>query len=136
MIFNFISTANRTINDSAFCAMLDKPAQFPLWEVSFAVFFAIPMLIMLILYGRMGLKIRSRTRHTVALGECFNNNIETSMSRNVFDNYILFLTKQEFNKALSMESQSKHSQGEQSLGCLVRFFFSTIQLSINFMSKP
>lgn len=53
--------------------MLDNPDQFPLWEVSFAVFFAIPMLIMLILYGRMGLKIRSRTRHTVALGECFNN---------------------------------------------------------------
>lgn len=49
--------------------MLDNPDQFPLWEVSFAVFFAIPMLIMLILYGRMGLKIRSRTRHTVALGK-------------------------------------------------------------------
>ncbi|CAO1392040.1 unnamed protein product [Diamesa hyperborea] len=57
-----------SINDSAFCAMLDNPDQFPLWEVSFAVFFAIPMLIMLILYGRMGLKIRSRTRHTAALG--------------------------------------------------------------------
>lgn len=63
--------------------MLDNPAKFPLWEVSFAVFFAIPMLIMLILYGRMGLKIRSRTRHTVALGEFFNNsnNMKTLMSR-------------------------------------------------------
>ncbi|CRK99529.1 CLUMA_CG012848, isoform A [Clunio marinus] len=56
------------IPDSAFCAMLDNPDKFPLWEVSTCVFFAFPMLIMVILYGRMGLKIRSRTRHTVALG--------------------------------------------------------------------
>ncbi|CAO1403369.1 unnamed protein product [Diamesa serratosioi] len=60
--------SSESLPDSAFCAMLDNPDQFPLWEVSFAVFFAIPMLIMLILYGRMGLKIRSRTRHTAALG--------------------------------------------------------------------
>ncbi|KAG5679782.1 hypothetical protein PVAND_009320 [Polypedilum vanderplanki] len=59
---------NQEIPESAFCAMLDNPDKFPLWEVSTCIFFAFPMVIMVILYGRMGLKIRSRTRHTVALG--------------------------------------------------------------------
>lgn len=49
--------------------MLDNPDKFPLWEVSTCVFFAFPMLIMVVLYSRMGLKIRSRSRHTLALGE-------------------------------------------------------------------
>lgn len=53
--------------------MLDYPHNFPLWEVSTCVFFAFPMVIMAILYMRMGLKIRSRTRHTVALGKKTNN---------------------------------------------------------------
>lgn len=66
---NHLITANQEIPDSAFCAMLDNPDKFPLWELSTCVFFAFPMVIMVILYGRMGLKIRSRTRHTVALGE-------------------------------------------------------------------
>jgi hypothetical protein len=64
-----VCVANEEIPDSAFCAMLDNPDNFPLWELSTCVFFAFPMVIMVILYGRMGLKIRSRTRHTVALGE-------------------------------------------------------------------
>lgn len=68
--FHFLLfTAKEEIPDSAFCAMLDNPDKFPLWEVSTCVFFALPMVIMVIMYGRMGLKIRSRTRHTVALGE-------------------------------------------------------------------
>lgn len=49
--------------------MLDNPESFPLWEVSTCVFFAFPMVIMVILYSRMGLKIRSRSRHTLALGK-------------------------------------------------------------------
>lgn len=60
---------NKEIEDSAFCAMLDNPDKFPLWEVSTCVFFAFPMVTMIVLYMRMGLKIRSRTRHTAALGE-------------------------------------------------------------------
>lgn len=63
------STGMEDLPESAFCAMLDYPENFPLWEVSTCVFFALPMIIMVIMYGRMGLKIRSRTRHTVALGE-------------------------------------------------------------------
>lgn len=65
----FCIAANEEIPDSAFCAMLDNPEEFPLWEVSTCVFFAFPMIIMLILYGRMGLKIRSRTRQSAALGK-------------------------------------------------------------------
>lgn len=61
--------ASQEIPDSAFCAMLDNPDKFPLWEVSTCVFFTFPMLIMVVLYSRMGLKIRSRSRHTLALGE-------------------------------------------------------------------
>lgn len=65
----FYSTASEEIPDSAFCAMLDNPESFPLWEVSTCVFFAFPMMIMVVLYSRMGLKIRSRSRHTLALGK-------------------------------------------------------------------
>ncbi|KAG4070209.1 hypothetical protein HA402_003899, partial [Bradysia odoriphaga] len=58
----------RKILDSAFCAMLSNPPGFPLWEVSSLVFFAIPMAVMIILYGRMGLQIRFRSKHTSVLG--------------------------------------------------------------------
>lgn len=57
------------ILESAFCAMLDNPPSFPLWEVSSLVFFAIPMAVMVVLYGRMGLQIRFRAKHTSVLGE-------------------------------------------------------------------
>ncbi|CAD7082421.1 unnamed protein product [Hermetia illucens] len=59
---------NSTILDSAFCAMLENPPGFPLWELSSCLFFVIPMILIVILYGRMGCRIRSRTRHSIALG--------------------------------------------------------------------
>ncbi|XP_049536679.1 neuropeptides capa receptor isoform X2 [Anopheles darlingi] len=59
---------NEKIQDSAFCAMLSNPEGFPLWELSTCLFFAFPMLIMLVLYGRMGMQIRSRTQRTAELG--------------------------------------------------------------------
>ncbi|XP_011312983.1 neuropeptides capa receptor [Fopius arisanus] len=51
---------------SAICAMLlpDMP-HFPLYELSCVVFFLIPMLIILAVYTRMGLKIRKSTRNSV-----------------------------------------------------------------------
>ncbi|XP_015118533.1 neuropeptides capa receptor [Diachasma alloeum] len=51
--------------NSAICAMLlpDMP-HFPLYELSCVVFFLIPMLIILIVYTRMGLKIRKSTRNS------------------------------------------------------------------------
>lgn len=76
---NHLITANQDIPDSAFCAMLDNPDKFPLWELSTCIFFAFPMVIMIILYGRMGLKIRSRTRQSAVLGEYF------------YDTFIIFL---------------------------------------------
>ncbi|XP_053671066.1 neuropeptides capa receptor [Anopheles nili] len=59
---------NEKILDSAFCAMLSNPKGFPLWELSTCLFFAFPMLIMVVLYGRMGMQIRSRTQRTAELG--------------------------------------------------------------------
>ena len=49
--------------------MLDNPPGFPLWELSSLVFFAIPMAVMIILYVRMGLQIKFRSKHTTALGK-------------------------------------------------------------------
>ncbi|XP_058455081.1 neuropeptides capa receptor [Malaya genurostris] len=56
------------ILDSAFCAMLSNPEGIPLWELSTCLFFVIPMVVMVVLYGRMGLQIRSRTQRTEELG--------------------------------------------------------------------
>lgn len=49
--------------DSAICAMLlpDMP-KFPLYELSSIVFFLIPMLVILVVYTRMGLKIKNSTK--------------------------------------------------------------------------
>ncbi|XP_054734430.1 neuropeptides capa receptor [Anastrepha obliqua] len=49
---------NDTIPESAFCNMVHYPNNFPLFELSFCVFFAIPMLIIMILYHMMGAQIR------------------------------------------------------------------------------
>ncbi|XP_074110611.1 neuropeptides capa receptor [Cotesia typhae] len=50
-------------DDSAFCAMLlpDMP-NFPLYELSCIIFFLIPMVIILVVYTKMGLKIRKSAR--------------------------------------------------------------------------
>lgn len=52
--------------DSAICAMLlpDMP-KFPLYELSSIVFFLIPMLVIFVVYTRMGLKIKSSTKETL-----------------------------------------------------------------------
>lgn len=49
--------------------MLENPPGFPLWEVSSCVFFVIPMVVIMVLYCRMGFRIRARTRHAHALGK-------------------------------------------------------------------
>ncbi|XP_017481985.1 PREDICTED: neuropeptides capa receptor-like, partial [Rhagoletis zephyria] len=54
------------IPESAFCSMVDYPESFPLFELSFCVFFVIPMLLIIILYGKMGAQIRFST--TLQLG--------------------------------------------------------------------
>ncbi|XP_067000362.2 neuropeptides capa receptor [Anabrus simplex] len=47
------------VAESAFCAMLDEnvPSHYPVYELSSLVFFLIPMLVMVVLYVRMGLTI-------------------------------------------------------------------------------
>ncbi|XP_011879991.1 PREDICTED: neuropeptides capa receptor-like [Vollenhovia emeryi] len=52
--------------DSAICAMLlpDMP-KFPLYELSCIVFFLVPMLVILVVYTRMGLKIKRSTKETL-----------------------------------------------------------------------
>ncbi|XP_076282853.1 neuropeptides capa receptor [Lasioglossum baleicum] len=53
-------------NDSAICAMiLPNMPDFPLYELSSIIFFMIPMLVILVVYTRMGLKIRSSTQDTL-----------------------------------------------------------------------
>ena len=52
--------------DSAICAMLlPYMPKFPLYELSCIIFFLIPMLVILVVYTRMGLRIRNSTRETL-----------------------------------------------------------------------
>ncbi len=53
--------------ESAFCAMLedDLPPDFPIYELSFLLFFLVPMLLIIVLYVRIGLRLRSRNRHSL-----------------------------------------------------------------------
>ncbi|XP_068142444.1 neuropeptides capa receptor [Drosophila tropicalis] len=53
---------NTSIMESAFCSMSPEiTKEIPLFEASFCIFFVIPMFLIILLYGRMGFKIRSRT---------------------------------------------------------------------------
>lgn len=62
----YFSESGNYSADSAICAMLlpDMP-RLPLYELSCIVFFLIPMLIILVVYTRMGLKIKSSTKKTL-----------------------------------------------------------------------
>lgn len=65
--------------ESAFCAMLDIPNNFPLVELSCFCFFLCPMLIIIILYVRIGLRIRERSKHS--LGKKVTGTVHHSKSR-------------------------------------------------------
>jgi hypothetical protein len=54
--------SSHQIAESAFCAMLDQavPSHWPMYEFSAFLFFLGPMMIIVILYIRMGVTIRSR----------------------------------------------------------------------------
>lgn len=62
-IIRYFSGSGNYSADSAICAMLlpDMP-RLPLYELSCIVFFLIPMLVILVVYTRMGLKIKSSTK--------------------------------------------------------------------------
>ncbi|KAH8286470.1 hypothetical protein KR054_009816 [Drosophila jambulina] len=62
------------IEESAFCSMSTQTVTIiPVFEVSFCIFFVIPMLLIIILYGRMGAKIRSRTNQKLGVQHGTNN---------------------------------------------------------------
>lgn len=53
--------------DSAICAMLlPYMPKFPLYELSTVVFFLIPMLVILVVYTRMGLRVADSSRKTIS----------------------------------------------------------------------
>jgi len=58
----FCPDSTHRIEESAFCAMLDHavPSNWPMYELSAFLFFLGPMLIIAVLYIRMGLTIQSR----------------------------------------------------------------------------
>jgi hypothetical protein len=58
----FCPDSTHRIEESAFCAMLDNalPSNWPMYELSAFLFFLGPMLIIAVLYIRMGLTIKSR----------------------------------------------------------------------------
>ncbi|EDV97241.1 GH14790 [Drosophila grimshawi] len=62
------------ITESAFCAIeLEFPEKFPLFEGSFCIFFIIPMVLIIILYGRMGAQIRSRATDRLGVQQASRN---------------------------------------------------------------
>ncbi|KAH8406278.1 hypothetical protein KR215_010142, partial [Drosophila sulfurigaster] len=62
------------IEDSAFCSIeLGFPEKFPIFEISISIFFIIPMILIILLYGRMGAKIRSRATKDLGVQEGSRN---------------------------------------------------------------
>lgn len=64
-VFLQLTGSGEILYESAFCAMLEVPQGVPMYELSFLFFFFIPMLVILLMYTRIGLKIRSRSRHSL-----------------------------------------------------------------------
>ena len=64
--FLFAGSGN-IVSESAFCAMLEDnlPPNFPIYELSFLLFFLIPMLVIIVLYVCIALRIRQRSRHSL-----------------------------------------------------------------------
>lgn len=130
-------TDESRIMESAFCAMLDNPPGFPLWEFSSLVFFAIPMAVMVVLYGRMGLQIRFRSKHTSVLGTYTNTErlkrvqiVFSSIFVCLFDKNALSLVDlkikiefilglQAFSRARCTANPDRRKTGKQSFGCSV-----------------
>lgn len=67
--------------ESAFCAMFTTniPSSLPVYEISCLLFFLFPMLIIIILYARIGLRIRERSKHS--LGKRVAGTVHHSKSR-------------------------------------------------------
>ncbi|KAF4519308.1 hypothetical protein B566_EDAN005247, partial [Ephemera danica] len=57
----FPPNSGQIVEESAFCAMLETPENFPIYEASSFIFFVVPMLVLVVLYTRMAIQIRRRT---------------------------------------------------------------------------
>ncbi|XP_050441474.1 neuropeptides capa receptor-like [Adelges cooleyi] len=59
--------SGKPLYESAFCAMLDSnlPPGVPIYELSSFLFFLVPMVIIIVLYVRIGLQIRQSSRHSL-----------------------------------------------------------------------
>ncbi|KZC04373.1 PREDICTED: neuropeptides capa receptor-like [Dufourea novaeangliae] len=70
--------------NSAICAMLlPYMPKFPLYELSSIIFFLIPMLVILVVYTRMGWKIRNSTRDVVVRGAIHGDSRRVQSRRSV-----------------------------------------------------
>ncbi|KAI5703564.1 neuropeptides capa receptor-like [Diaphorina citri] len=62
---DFPPGSGEILYESGFCGMLEVPRGVPMYELSFLFFFFIPMLVIMLMYTRIGLRIRSRSRHSL-----------------------------------------------------------------------
>ncbi|XP_046666090.1 neuropeptides capa receptor-like [Homalodisca vitripennis] len=55
--------SDEILEESAFCALLEEniPHNLPIYEISFFIFFVLPLCILLVLYTKIGLRIRSKS---------------------------------------------------------------------------
>ena len=64
---DFPPGTGKIVTESAFCAMLQEnlPPYLPVYEISSFLFFLLPMIIIIVLYVRIGLTLRNRNKNTV-----------------------------------------------------------------------
>ncbi|KAK5644176.1 hypothetical protein RI129_008021 [Pyrocoelia pectoralis] len=70
--------SDNILEESAFCAMMSQPKNLPLAELSFTLFFLIPMCIIGVQYTRMALKISKQTR---MIGKSLNGSVHRGSGR-------------------------------------------------------
>lgn len=85
------------LDETGFCAMLAEnvPQGFPIYELSFIIFFLVPMLIIIVLYSLIGRKIQSR-------GNALEVDMDGSVHRDVRHlksrrNIVRMLSKHDYN---------------------------------------
>lgn len=76
----FPPQSDRVVEESAFCGMLEEnvPKYFPIYELSFLIFFFIPLCVIIALYAKIGQQIRS---HSLGLDGSVHGETKQSQSR-------------------------------------------------------
>lgn len=121
--------------ESAFCGM-PPLIEMPVFEISFLVFFFIPMILIIYFYGRMGAKIRSTT--TQQLGE-FLFLVKHFIFANDFDyvNKIFYLNFSLFPGVQqgSMQRESRHQQSRKAVIRMLGGYIYYYDISILYLNK-